>query len=151
MENIDLVLGGATNHYTGQHYGDIIWMQFASNSQLDYQYYWNKANKIDHNMYAKADYKVSKNTNLYFDLQRRNIEYTFVGPDENNNMLDQEIKLSFFNPKFGLFHHLNTNQSVYVSFAVANKEPNRNDYVESTQTQGPSTRLFTTRKLVIKK
>ena len=40
-------------------------------------------------MYAKADYKVSKNTNLYFDLQRRN-EYTFVGPDENNNILDQK-------------------------------------------------------------
>ncbi len=137
MENIDLVLGGATNHYTGQHYGNIIWMQYASNSQLDYQYYWNKANKIDHNMYAKADYKFSKKTNLYFDLQRRNIEYTFIGPDENNNMLDQEVKLSFFNPKFGLFHNINTDQSVYVSFAVANKEPNRNDYVESTPNSRP--------------
>ena len=137
MDKVNLILGGATNHYSGQHYGNIIWMQYASNSQFDHQYYWNKANKIDQNMFAKADYKFTNNTNLYLDLQRRNIEYTFTGPDEYNNMLDQEVNLSFFNPKFGLFHNLNNQQSVYVSFAVANKEPNRNDYVESTPNSRP--------------
>ena len=100
MDKVNLILGGATNHYSGQHYGNIIWMQYASNSQFDHQYYWNKNNKIDHNMFAKADYKFTNNTNLYLDLQR-NIEYTFTGPDEYNNMLDQ-VNLSFFNPKFGL-------------------------------------------------
>ena len=78
-------------------------MQYASNSQFDHQYYWNKANKIDQNMFAKADYKFTNNTNLYLDLQRRNIEYTFTGPDEYNNMLDQEVNLSFFNQNLVFF------------------------------------------------
>ena len=57
-------------------------MQYASNAESNYQYYWNKANKIDHNLYLKADYRYSEKTNLYLDLQRRNIEYIFQGPGE---------------------------------------------------------------------
>ena len=45
--------------------------------------------------------------------------------------------MTFYNPKFGLFHDLNETQSVYISFAVANKEPNRNDYIESTPISRP--------------
>ena len=137
MGEIDLVLGGASNRYSGQHYGNIIWAQYASNADFNHQYYWNKAEKLDHNFYAKANYKYSDATNLYADLQRRIVDYIFVGYDEEKNPSEQEVVLAFFNPKFGLFHMLNDNQAIYASFAVANKEPNRNDYVESTPNSRP--------------
>ena len=137
MGAIDLILGGANNSYSGQHYGNIIWAEYASNADFNHQYYWNKAEKWDHNFYAKANYKYSEATNFYLDLQRRRMDYIFEGLDENGNSALQKVSLAFFNPKFGLFHDLNETQSVYASFGVANKEPNRNDYVESTPNSRP--------------
>ena len=137
LGTIDLILGGAVNSYSGQHYGNVIWARYASNADFNHQYYWNKGEKLDHNFYAKANYKYSEATNLYIDLQRRSIDYIFEGMDPNGMLALQEVSLDFFNPKFGLFHDLNKEQSVYASFAVANKEPNRNDYVESTPNSRP--------------
>ena len=138
MGNLDLVLGGASNSYSGQHYGNIIWAEYASNGASNHQYYWNKAEKLDHNFYAKANYKYSDATNLYLDLQRRRVDYIFEGYDRNRVPSEQEVSHAFFNPKIGLFHDLNQSQSIYVSFAVANKEPNRNDYVENKADEYPS-------------
>ena len=137
MGNIDLILGGASNRYSGQHYGNVIWTQYASNTDFNHQYYWNKAEKLEHNFYAKGNYNYSDATNLYVDLQRRIVGYTFKGYDEGGNPSEQEVASAFFNPKFGLLHVLNENQAIYASFAVANKEPNRNDYVESTPNSRP--------------
>ncbi len=137
IRNLNLILGGASNSYSGQHYGNIIWMKYASNGDFNQPYYWNKAEKLDHNFFAKASYKYGDATNFYADLQRRRVNYLFEGLDENGNSALQEVSLAFFNPKFGLYHDLNQTQSVYVSFAVANKEPNRNDYVESTPNSRP--------------
>tara|TARA_B100002052_G_scaffold80562_6_gene73733 strand:- start:5058 stop:7259 length:2202 start_codon:yes stop_codon:yes gene_type:complete len=138
MGDIDLIFGGASNRYIGQHYGNIIWAQYASNGAINHQYYWNKAEKIDNNFYAKANYKYSDATNVYIDLQNRRINYKFEGYDKNNIISEQEVSHEFFNPKAGLFHDLNQNQSVYISFAVANKEPNRNDYVENKADEYPT-------------
>ena len=138
MGNLDLVLGGANNSYSGQHYGNIIWAEFASNGGSNHQYYWNKAKKLDNNFYAKGNYKYSDATNLYLDLQRRRVDYIFEGYDRNGAPSEQEVSHAFFNPKFGLFHDLNQSQSIYISFAVANKEPNRNDYVENKADEYPS-------------
>ena len=44
----------------------------------------------------------------------------------NTVPLDEDFK--FFNPKFGLTYTLNGNNSIYASYARANKEPNRNDF-----------------------
>ena len=137
MKAFDLTLGGASNRYSGQHYGNIIWAEYASNSTFNHQYYWNKAEKIDHNFYVKMNYNLSPETNLYTDLQRRIIVYQFLGKDEYGNGAMQEISLAFFNPKFGLHQKLNNNQIIYASFAVANKEPNRDDYVKSTVKSRP--------------
>ena len=133
--DVNLILGGANNIYSGQHYGNVIWAEH--NADFNHRYYWNKAEKLDHNFYAKANYKYSDATNLYVDLQKRRIDYLFKGLDESGNPALQEVSLTFFNPKFGLFHDLNENQSVYFSFSVANKEPNRKDYVESSLNSRP--------------
>ena len=138
MGNLDLIFGGASNRYIGQHYGNIIWAEYSSNGAINHQYYWNKAEKQDNNFYAKANYKYSDATNLYIDLQNRRINYMFEGYDKNSILSEQEVTHEFFNPKVGVFHNLKQNQSVYASFAVANKEPNRNDYVENKSDEYPS-------------
>ena len=35
MGDIDLIFGGASNRYIGQHYGNIIWAQYASNGAIN--------------------------------------------------------------------------------------------------------------------
>ncbi len=137
MNNIDLIVGGAYNKYSGQHYGNIIWSEFASNGNFEHEYYRNIATKFDNNIFAKANYSASKNTSLFIDLQLRNIDYEFNGNDIDGNIGKQNIELEFFNPKFGLTHQINKNQIFYGSYAVANKEPNRSDYVESSPNSRP--------------
>ena len=60
-----------------------------------------------------------------------------MGYDENIYNIKQSEKFNFFNPKLGLFYNLNKNKSAYASFAIANKEPNRNDFVESSINSRP--------------
>ena len=137
LSKADVIIGGGNNSYSGQHFGNIIWAQYSSNSHYDYQYYWNKAQKKDNNFYLKINYEYSDATNIYIDLQRRNINYSFEGLSNSGVPAQQQVKLAFSNPKIGIFYNLNKSQSVYASFAVANKEPNRNDYVESTPNSRP--------------
>lgn len=136
--DLKLIFGGANSIYSGQHYGNVIWAQYASDASFNHQYYWNKAEKFDNNFYAKADYKYSDATQLYIDLQGRRIDYIFEGLDADGNSAEQEVNLEFFNPKFGLHHTLNKSQVLYASFGVANKEPNRSDYTESSAESRPT-------------
>tara|TARA_B110000093_G_scaffold96765_1_gene104326 strand:- start:312 stop:2510 length:2199 start_codon:yes stop_codon:yes gene_type:complete len=134
---VNLVVGGANNVYSGQHYGNVIWAQYMSNGLYNHQYYKNIATKYDNNVFVKTNFQASEKTSLFLDLQSRNIEYEFNGSDIDGNIGVQEVKLDFFNPKFGLSHKMNEEQLLYGSFAVANKEPNRSDYIESSPNSRP--------------
>jgi len=136
-ENLNLIFGGAANKYSGQHYGNIIWAEYASNGDYNHEYYRNIAAKYDKNIYLKSNYKASNNTSVFMDLQLRTLNYEFNGNDINGELDRQEVNLEFFNPKFGLSYYLNKNQLFYASYAVANKEPNRADYVESSPNSRP--------------
>ena len=136
-ENLNLIFGGAANKYSGQHYGNIVWAEYASNGDYNHEYYRNIATKFDNNIYLKSNYKVSIKTSLFLDLQLRTLNYEFNGNDINGELDRQEVNLEFFNPKFGLSYYLNKNQLFYASYAVANKEPNRADYVESSPNSRP--------------
>ena len=136
-ENLNLIFGGAANKYSGQHYGNIIWAEYASNGNYNHEYYRNIATKFDNNIYLKSNYKASNNTSAFIDLQLRTLNYEFNGSDIGGDISSQEVNLEFFNPKFGLSHYFNKNQLFYASYAVANKEPNRADYVESSPNSRP--------------
>ena len=137
MNNIDLIVGGAYNKYSGQHYGNVIWSEFASNGTFEHEYYRNIATKYDNNIFVKANYAASQKTSLFIDMQLRNIDYEFNGNDIDGNIGKQNVELEFFNPKLGFTHIINKNQIFYGSYAVANKEPNRADYVESSPNSRP--------------
>ena len=136
-ENLNLIFGGAANKYSGQHYGNIIWAEYSSNGNYNHEYYRNIATKFDNNIYLKSNYKASNNTSVFLDLQLRSLNYEFNGSDISGDIDRQEVNLEFFNPKFGLSHYLSKNQLFYASYAVANKEPNRADYVESSPNSRP--------------
>ena len=133
-KKINFIVGGAANTYIGNHFGKVIWSELYSD--MDHEYYRNQATKNDQNIYLKTDYLITEKLNFFADLQTRNIQYNFEGLNDDGTAAEQSVNLTFFNPKLGVFYDLN-NSSFYVSYAVANKEPNRNDYVESSPSSRP--------------
>lgn len=123
-EKIDLILGGGWNTYKGDHFGEIIWARFANNTDFADRYYDDNSTKTDFNLYAKANYSLNNKWSLYGDLQFRTVGYQANG--EDTGLVDDTF--NFFNPKAGVVFDLNNNNNFYLSYAVANREPNRNDY-----------------------
>ncbi|MGY8987553.1 MAG: TonB-dependent receptor [Flavobacteriales bacterium] len=132
---LNLILGGAANTYVGQHFGKVISTEI--HGDLDHEYYRNEAIKNDYNIYLKGDYKLTEKLNLFADIQTRTIDYNFEGLNDDGTIADQNVNLNFFNPKFGMFYTLSDKTAFYASYSVANKEPNRNDYVESSPSDRP--------------
>jgi iron complex outermembrane receptor protein len=118
-------IGGGWNRYEGNHYGKIIWAQY--DIAKDHKWYNLDAFKRDANVYWKGEYKVTTALRLFADLQYRSVKYNIDG-FRNNPTLIQHNNYSFFNPKAGISYTLNDHQEVYASFAVGNKEPNRDDF-----------------------
>jgi len=135
---LNLTVGGGANQYVGGHYGEVIWSQYASNGKIRHRYYDDEATKNDVNIYVKADYKINERLNVLVDIQERMIQYDFLGFDNELNSADQSVSTSFFNPKAGVNYGLNNGQAFYGFFGVGNKEPNRNDYTNSTPNSRPS-------------
>jgi iron complex outermembrane receptor protein len=133
---LDFTLGGAYNEYDGDHFGEVIWAQYASNSNIRERYYFDNGFKTDFNTFIKGNYQLDK-LSIFGDLQYRNVDYSFLGFDRNGNNVTQNSKLNFFNPKVGFTYQFNTQSNVYASFAVANKEPNRNDFTDSSPESRP--------------
>jgi len=133
---LNFTLGGAYNEYDGDHFGEVIWAEYASNSRNDYRYYSGNGFKTDFNIYGRGNYQLGR-LNLYADLQYRRVSYTISGTDKNRTELDQDDEHNFFNPKAGVSFNLDQRNKFYASFAVANKEPNRDDYVNSTPATRP--------------
>lgn len=130
-QNFDVSIGGAYNEYLGGHYGEVVWARFASDGELGDRYYEDDAVKKDFNIFAKSTYNLDK-LSIYADLQYRRVVYSFLGYDRNLNQLDHTDYLNFVNPKLGITYKLAQNSTAYVSYALAHKEPIRDDYVESS-------------------
>jgi iron complex outermembrane recepter protein len=123
-EKHDLTIGGGWTIYDGVHHGDITWAKFGFDN--GYRYYDNDALKSDINIYAKWQFEFSKYWNLFADMQYRNVRHKMNG-FEDNPSLSINRKFDFLNPKAGVRFSKNGWQS-YFSYAVANKEPNRDDF-----------------------
>lgn len=140
---ISFVLGGGYNDYYGKHFNRLIWAQYTSNSTIDYEYSFNTAAKKDANAYLKINYNPISNLYLFVDIQRRMINYSYLGYDNQLKPAKQSASLAFLNPKAGLSYIINSELSVYTSVAIANKEPNRDDFVNSTPKSRPKSEQLT--------
>lgn len=123
-ERLNLIFGGGWNKYEGDHFGEVIWTRFASNSSVRDRYYTDNSTKSDFSLYAKANYKLNNQWSLYYDSQYRRVGYHANG--EETGFVYGIFK--FHNPKIGVTYDANKNNNFYFSHAVANREPNRNDY-----------------------
>ncbi len=123
-ENINLILGGGWNKYEGDHFGEIIWARFTGDSEYRDRYYDDTSVKTDFNFFSKVNYALNDRWSLYGDLQYRRVSYTANG--EDTGLVDDSF--NFFNPKTGITYDMDRNNNFYLSYARANREPNRNDY-----------------------
>ncbi|QJW91982.1 TonB-dependent receptor [Spirosoma taeanense] len=130
-------IGGGWNQYKGGHYGEIIWARIAGNTNIRDRYYDDNATKTDFNLYAKAFYQFSNRLNGFVDAQVRTVGYSFLGFNSQLQNVQQDASLTFFNPKAGLTYTLSDRSSVYASVGVGHREPNRDDYTQSTPQSRP--------------
>ena len=138
-KGLNITLGGGANAYDGDHYGEVIWAEFTPDNRIRDRYYDNNGFKVDAHGYLKGTYDWNKFT-FFGDLQFRYIDYTFLGVDEVSGELadvTQNVQYNFFNPKGGFSYTLNKQNSLYASYAVANREPVRRDFRESTPENRP--------------
>jgi iron complex outermembrane recepter protein len=126
-----LTFGGGWNKYEGNHYGKVIWSQIGV--PLNHIWYDLDANKRDVNVYAKWQQKLNINFQTFADLQYRGVKYEINGFRYNPTLFVNNT-YNFVNPKVGLSYS-RPGMQAYISYALANKEPNRDDFEASKQNQ----------------
>lgn len=129
---LNLTIGGGFHQYDGDHFGEIIWAEYGSNMMIRDRYYESVGNKSDFNTYVKATYNIMERLSIFGDLQIRAVDYSTQGIDSDLNAIDVSASYTFFNPKFGFNYHLNEQSSIYASYAIANREPDRSDFIDAT-------------------
>lgn len=131
-------MGGGITRYNGLHYGKVIW---AEKGLTDLKNWYDLgALKTDFNIYGKEQTQFAKNWNYFYDLQYRHVKYNINGFRDNPALLVRN-KFDFFNPKAGISYTKNGWKS-YLSFSIANKESNRDDFEAGAAHQPKPERLY---------
>ena len=134
--NLQATFGGGWNKYDGNHFGLVKWVKSPVDALLpDHKYYDNNTKKTDFNVYGKVTYGLFAGLNAYVDLQYRHVGVKMEGPTDEINwdnnqriVYNMDESFNFFNPKFGLNYDITPNHKVYASYAIAHKEPTRNNF-----------------------
>ncbi len=122
-ENREIILGGGNSQYNGKHFGKIIWAQTGISK--DHRWYDLDAKKTEQHAFGKWMEKIGK-FHLFGDLQLRNVNYSIEGFRYNPTLAVDQHWL-FINPKTGV-RYTDGGYSSFISYAMANKEPNRDDF-----------------------
>lgn len=143
-----LVIGGGANQYAGNHFGEVIWNQYASNGFLGDKYYNDDALKTDANQYLKLDFYFPKAWTIFTDLQYRFVDYSFTGFNDLLVAGPQQVQYHFFNPKIGFMRlqtYTNNEQNklipsgykIYGFYGYSNREPVRVDFTNTSINSRP--------------
>lgn len=128
----EVILGGGFSRYDGNHYGKVIW---AAEGGIDKDYRWYNldAFKNDFNIYGKWQQQIADYVYAFGDLQYRHVSYDLNGFRNSPNLLIDK-KWNFINPKAGI-SYIRNEWATYFSYALANKEPNRDDFEAGLEQQ----------------
>ena len=142
-EKVDVQMGLALNQYRGLQYGTI---DTTCTGDRFMPYYEGFGLKTDGNIYAKANWRVlhrgREKLSLYGDLQYRIVDYKIWGDNEEKSVLFSPEAINkhhtwhFFNPKAGLTYD-NGGHRLSATFAMAHREPTRNNFVLATGSEDP--------------
>lgn len=147
---LDASFGGAANQFQGNHFGQVDWVRnYVGPIDPLQEYYRNRGEKFDANIFARANYDFGAGFSAYADLQYRHIHYTISGISDNFDwntgamaLLDVDQRYDFFNPKVGLSWARGGHRA-YASWSVAHKEPVRDNFTDGDPGRYPSAeRLF---------
>ncbi|MBK5212621.1 MAG: TonB-dependent receptor [Flavobacteriaceae bacterium] len=127
-DKIDFTGGAFYSYYEGDHYGEVIWARYASNSEIRDRYYEGNGEKSEFTIFSKATYRINEKWSVFGDLQGRFLNYKTSGITSDLMLLNVDENYSFFNPKAGLTYKFNTSNQFYFSYGKAHREPSRNDY-----------------------
>ncbi len=134
-EDINMINGISYSHYTGDHFGEVIWgSDLVSSTSIRDHYYFSVALKTDLSFFSKATFKITNKLSGYLDLQGRFVSYQTKGLTSDRAPIDVDANFNFFNPKAGLIYRLADISDLYFSFARAHREPNRNDFENGVST-----------------
>ncbi|KQM63086.1 TonB-dependent receptor [Chryseobacterium sp. Leaf201] len=124
FENLDLNFGVVGNQYYGRHFGNVTGVFLP---QIDeHEYYRNRSVKNEAAGFAKALVRVN-DFEFFGDLQLRNIDYdTKIIQSGDDEGADLDKNWLFFNPKAGINYRIPKGK-VFISYAHAQREPNRDD------------------------
>ena len=142
------IFGGGWNGYDGKHYGEIIWAKVQAAVPAGYHWYDLTANKKDLSVYSKWTRQWTSRWQSFVDLQVRNVPYTINGFRDNPTLIINK-NYTFFNPKLGLTY-TNKGWQAYASYAIAAKEPIRDDF-EAGTTQQPKAEILYDAEMGIEK
>ena len=134
--NMQATIGGGWNKYDGDHFGLVTWVKTPVAALVpNHKYYDNNTKKTDYNVYGKVNYAILPNLNTYADLQYRHVKVKMVGPTDDIDwdsysriVYDMDKVYDYFNPKFGVTYDITPNHKAYASYAIAYKEPTRNNF-----------------------
>lgn len=146
-ERVQAQMGVAASHYVGRHFGNLLWVSDSLYTQqlpYNHEYYRSKSHKTDANIFGKVNWNIihraQEKLSLYGDLQYRFIRYRMNGinadalkeyaDDPDMIELPLLVRYHFFNPKAGLTYQ-NRGHLLYGSFAIANRDPSRDNYTEN--------------------
>lgn len=121
---VDVNFGAVANQYYGRHFGNVTGVFVP---QIDeYEYYRNRSVKNEVAGFAKLLVRVN-DFEFFGDLQLRNVDYNtkiITSGDGEGANLDKNWL--FFNPKAGINYKI-SNGKIFISYAHAHREPNRDD------------------------
>lgn len=127
-EKVNIITGLSYSTYHGDHFGELIWEQYANTNNFGDRYYEGDGDKYDFNAFSKLTYRFNDNLSLYADVQYRSVNYDTSGVNSDLEVFKIDETFNFFNPKLGFNYSLNTKSDLYFSYARANREPSRSDF-----------------------
>lgn len=130
----EVTIGGSWTIYDGKHYGEVIWTEFGGIPK-EHRYYSLTAKKTDLNFYTKWLHQLNNKWSLFGDVQYKHVQYNMNGFQKSPSLIVKR-DFNFVNPKAGISYNYN-GWNAYLSYAMANKEPNRDDF-EAQQQQQPN-------------
>ncbi len=127
----NFTIGGAWTKYDGDHFGEITWARYGFDK--DFRYYDLPAEKTDANIYIKGNRAFGQSLVLFGDIQYRHVTHRMQGFEDQPG-LQIKRQFNFINPKAGISYQRN-GLNAYISYALGNKEPNRDDFEAGATSQ----------------
>jgi iron complex outermembrane receptor protein len=135
-KNLDATIGGMFANFSGKYFGDVVWVRGLSSFNTA-PYYYSTLFKNDANVYAKVNYSPVNVLSLFADVQYRFVNEGSKGDDDSQSPADFSHLYNFFNPKAGLSIKTGKVGRVYASYALAHREPARDDIIENLAVATP--------------